>query len=376
MTTKRRSVVIKQVKHHILRDYSPSSSMADETEAATAAQEDKYENAMAFTCLLYHLNDGQLYCGITAYNNDILYRFDPESKEFTSLHYRDMADPFEVKVHRSLELAADGTIYGASACLYSVDQRLEAPGGSLFKISPGADQAEKFAQPVAHDYIQTISLDDGRGLIYGQTYPVFNFFVHDLQSGQTKDFGFVGSITHISALDDDGCFWGTWDVVQHYLYKYDPSTGQITWFRHSTPGAREDSNRMYPGAGPVDCMINGGDGYIYIGTCGGSLCRLDPKTAEVQYLGKPAATARMPGLAVWRDSLLLGAAGDEEGGTVFSYDRETGAFTNLGSIVDSETGLKLYRVHDLRIVGGSTVYVAETDVPGRSGYLWECEIEI
>ncbi len=23
---------------------------------------------------------------------------------------------------------------------------------------------------------------------------------------------------------------------------------------------------MYPGSGPVDCMINGGDGYLYIGT--------------------------------------------------------------------------------------------------------------
>jgi hypothetical protein len=257
-----------------------------------------------------------------------------------------------------------------------VDKRREAPGGALFKIPPGADRPVKMGIPVDHDYIQTITLDDVRGLVYGQTYPVFCFFVHDLAKDETTDFGFVGSITHISALDDDGCFWGTWDVVNHYLYKYDPSSGEITWFKHSVPGAREDSNRMYPGAGPVDCMINGGDGYIYIGTCGGSLCRLDPKTADVRYLGKPAPTARMPGLVVWKDSLLLGSAGDEEGGTVFAYDRETGAFLDLGSIVDSETGLKLYRVHDLRVVGENTAYVAETDVPGRSGYLWECEIEI
>lgn len=359
--------MISRVRHYVLRDSKPSTGPDDKV---------AFENHIAFTSLLFHPGDGKLYCGITAYNTDILYRFDPVAKSFESLHYRDIADPYEVKVHRSLELASDGTIYGASACLYSVDQRLKAPGGALFKIAPASDRVEKFAIPVDHDYIQTISLDEQRQLIYGQTYPVFRFFVYNMATGSTKDWGYMGSITHISAIDDAGCFWGTWDVTRHFLYKYDPSTGEITYFRHSVPNAREDSNRMYPGAGPVDCMINGGDGYIYIGTCGGSLCRLDPKTAEVRYLGKPAATARMPGLVVWKDSLLLGAAGDEEGGTVFAYDRETNAFHYLGSIIDSETGLKLYRVHDMRLVGDRTAYVAETDVPTRSGYLWECELEI
>lgn len=367
--------MIKRVQHYILRDYRASTKMTDEAEAAQADEKDKFENYVAFTSLLWHPGERKLYCGITAYNTDILHRFDPETKQFESLHYRDIADPYEVKVHRSLELASDGTVYGATACLYSIDQRLKAPGGSLFRVRPGSDHAEKFSRPVEHDYIQTISLDEKRQLIYGQTYPVFRFFVYDMASTRTTDYGYMGSITHISAIDDDGCFWGTWDVVRHYLYKYDPRTGEITWFRHGTPNAREDSNRMYPGAGPVDNMINGGDGYLYVGTCGGSLCRLDPKTAEVKYLGKPAATSRLPGLVVWRDSLLLGAAGDEEGGTVFSYDRDTGAFKVLGSIIDSDTGLKLYRVHDLRLVDENTAYVAETDVPGRSGYLWECELE-
>ena len=367
---------IRKSKHYILRDYQSKTSMTDEAEAVTAADKDKFENAVAFVSLLPHPGDGKLYCGLTAYNNDILYRFDPESKEFESLHYAESAEPFEVKVHRSLELASDGTIYGASACLHTVDKRLQAPGGALFKIAPGADCAEKFATPVPYDYIQTITLDEPNQLIYGQTYPVFNFFVYSLATGETKNFGYVGSITHISALDDRGCFWGTWDNVRHLLYKYDPATGEITWFKHGLPNAKEDSNRMYPGAGPVDCMINGGDGYIYIGTCGGSLCRLDPKTAEILYLGRPSATIRMPGLVVWKDSLLLGSSGDEEGGMLFSYDRETNAFTQLGAIQDSETGTKLYRVHDLRLVNENLAYVAETDVPNRSGYLWECEIEI
>jgi len=370
--------MITQVRHYVLRDFRPEKAdLSDLTAAPTPrTSKEMFENHIAFVSLLFNPNDGKLYCGLTAYNTDILYRFDPENKQFESLHYERIAEPFEVKVHRSLELASDGTIYGASACLHSVDKRRQAPGGALFRVRPGADRVEKIAVPVEHDYIQTITLDDRRKLIYGQTYPVFRFFVYDLNTGRTTDFDYIGSITHISALDDTGCFWGTWDQNRHCLYKYDPESGEITWFTHSLPGAREESNRMYFGAGPIDCMINGGDGYIYIGTCGGSLCRLDPKTAEVRYLGKPAPTTRLPGLVVWKDALLLGCAGDKEGGAVFAYDRESGAFRHLGKIIDSETGLKLYRVHDLRLTDEKTAYIAETDVPNRSGYLWECKIEI
>jgi hypothetical protein len=185
----------------------------------------------------------------------------------------------------------------------------------------------------------------------------------------------MGSITHISALDDDGGFWGTWDVSDHWLYRYDPRSGAIAWFRHGLPNAKADANIMYPGAGPVECMINGHDGYLYIGTCGGSLCRLDPRTAKVEYLGKPSPSTRMPGLIEGRDGLLLGCSGDEEGGNVFAYDREKRAFQPLGAIVDSDTGLRLYRVHDIRLMGENLLYVAETDAPARSGYLWECQIE-
>ena len=366
---------IKQVKHYVLRDYHSDERLSDSAESATADDQDKFNNYVAFTCLLPRPN-GKLLCGTTCFNTDILHSFDTATKRFESLNYPRVSEPYEVKVHRSLELAPDGTVYGASACLFRVDERLKAPGGSLFRLRPGADTVEKIGIPLAHDYIQTITLDPARGLIYGQTYPCFRFFVHNLATRGTKDLGYLGSITHVSALDDSGCFWGTWDCSGHWLFKYDPEADDITWFRHGLPNGAKDSNIMYPGAGPVDCMINGGDGYLYIGTCGGSLCRLDPKTAEVTYLAKPSASWRLPGLVVWKDSLLLGCSGDEEGGNLFAYDRETNACHQLGPIVDSETGLKLYRVHDLRLADERVAYIAETDVPKRSGYLWECELDV
>lgn len=364
---------IKRVRHYVLRDYRTDEHLSD----ASDFDRDAYrrDHYVAFTCLLPH-PDGKLYCGITAFNTDILHRFDPATKQFESLGYAKIAEKYEIKIHRSLELASDGTIYGASAGLIRCDERLVSPGGALFKVDPRSGKVAKLGIPAPHDYIQTITLDEKRGLIYGQTYPCFRFFVHNLHTGVTKDFGYLGSITHISAIDDDGGFWGTWDIYMHWLFRYDPATREITWHRKGLPTAKADSNLMYPGAGPVDCMINGGDGWMYVGTCGGSLCRFDPKTADVEYLGKPSPTHRMPGLLLWKDDLILGCSGDEEGGNIFAYDRRTRAFHPLGSIVDSETGLKLYRVHDMRLMNDNLLYIAETDVPKRSAYLWECELEI
>lgn len=365
---------LKQVRYHILRDYRAHVG-SDLSVADPKMKAEQFANSIAFVCLLWHPQEQRLYCGLTAYNGDVLAKFDPAAQRFEPLDYRLIAEPFEVKVHRSLELAADGTIYGATSCLYSLDQRLQAPGGSLFKLRPGERVPTKLAVPVKHDYIQTISLDDKRGLIYGLTYPVFKFFAYHLDTGAVDDFDYVGSITHISAIDDSGCFWSTWDSNNHFLFKYDPATRQITWFRHGLPNGRAEANMMYPGAGPVDCMINGRDGFLYIGTTGGSLCRLDPKTAEVTYLGKPSPTTRMPGLALWHDSLLLGCCGDNEGGCLFAYDRDSGTFHTLGPIRAADTGT-LFRVHDLCLAGRNRAFVAETDVPTRSGYLWECELEV
>lgn len=365
---------IRSVRYHVLRDTADRRVVTDDVRLDRRRDRDIFENRIAFVSLLMH-PDGKLYCGITAFNTDIFHRFDVEKRTFESLGYAKVAEEYEVKIHRSLELASDGTIYGASACLYGLEHRLKAPGGTLFRFTPGEDTLEKLAVPVRHDYIQTITLDEERRLIYGLTCPVYKFFVYHIDTGEVEDYDYMGSITHVSAIDDAGGFWGTWDKREHHLFRYDPETREITYHRHGTPNAREEANIMYIGAGPVDVMRNFGDGFLYIGTTGGSLCRLEPKTAAVEYLGHPVPTRRMPGLVAWHDALLLGAAGDNRGGCLFTYDRGTGAFNHLGPIVAPD-GATCYRVHDLALSpDGRTAYVAETDVPDRSGYLWECELE-
>lgn len=361
------------VRYHILRDVARKQVLEDDTRAARI-DADVINHRVSFVSLLTH-PDGNLYCGCTAYNHDIFCRWDPRAEKFTSLRYQDQAEEFEVKIHRSLELASDGTVYGATAALYTLDKRHKAPGGSIFRFDPKTGKIEKLCIPVPRDYPQTLTLDESRKLLYGMTQPVFKFFVYHLDTGEVENYDYMGSITHISCLDDDGCFWGTWDSVRHYLFKYDPRTRQITYFNHGLPEGAKFADIMYRGAGPCDCMINGRDGYIYIGTTGGTFCRLDPRTAEVKYLGRPHPTRRLPGLKLLDERRILVCGGDSEGGFLAIYDRKTNGWEHLGELVDPRSGLKLYRAHDLAVsLDKKTAYVAETDVPARSGYLWECRI--
>lgn len=363
-------------KAHILRDVAPRhDDLGADEFGRTVGDEDMRRNRVAFTSLLLNPNDELLYCGITAYDADIFYTFDPGSATFTSLNWADVGEQFEVKIHRSLCLHPNGAIYAATACLHDVRRRLEAPGGKIFSYDPSRKKYEVLATPCPPDYIQTITLDSERGLIYGFTYPVFKFFKYDMASRQVTNFDYIGSITHISALDDKGRLWGTWHPRSHNLFCYDPDADEITWFDHSVPNGPQGSDIMYPGAGPVDCMINGGDGYLYIGTTLGTLVRLDPETAEVTFLGKPYAERRMPGLLVGGDGLIYGSGGDGGAAIVFSYDRETGSFRTLGELHDRDIDTTCYRTHDIALVGDNTFYVAETDNPQRSGYLWECTLE-
>jgi hypothetical protein len=366
---------IKSIKYHVLRDTKRPMLTPEDARFDRKRDKQLFENRIAFVCLLWH-PAGQLYCGLTAFNNDIFTRFDPKKEEFTSLRYQDVAEEFEVKIHRSLCLAGDGAIYGATATLYTLNQRLQTPGGSIFRFDPKTGKIEKLCIPLPRDYPQTITLDEKRKLIYGMTQPVFKFFVYHLDSGEVEDYDYMGSITHISALDDDSCYWGTWDSVRHYLFKYDPRTRKITYFTHGLPEGAKFADIMYRGAGPVDCMINGQDGYRYIGTTGGTFCKLDPRSAKVTYLGRPHPTKRLPGLALLDNRRILLAGGDEEGGFLAIYDRKTGGFEHLGEIVEPRSGKRLYRVHDLCLSGDrKTAYIAETDVPARSGYLWACQLE-
>ena len=69
--------MISDVKYHVLRNFKSELNLADLSEAPDPLKhKDFFENYVAFTDLLPNPHDGKLYCGITAYNTDIMHRFD------------------------------------------------------------------------------------------------------------------------------------------------------------------------------------------------------------------------------------------------------------------------------------------------------------
>ena len=347
-----------RVRAHVLRDFAQADAVADPSLAY----------GISFTSLLYNPNDGLIYCGLTSADGDIFYTFDHKTKAFASLGFQRVADRFDVKIHRSLELDDDGTIYGATAGLHPVPERLDAEGGKLFRYHPAEGKIEVLARPVPRDYIQCIALDRKRKIIYGFTYPVPKFFRYDILTGESHNFDYIGDFPHIPAVDDSGCVWGTYGE-RHLLFKYHPETG-FTWFKHGLPAQHRWGEAE--GFAAVDGMMTAEDGFIYLGATDGSLYRLDPATAAVDYLGKPHTSSRLTYLAVGPDGMLYGAAGASyETTMVFRYDRERRTFDVLGRMLDPSINKSCFIVHHVCMTPDFTMYGAETDNPDRAGYLWE-----
>ena len=361
------------VKAHILKDISEPITVP----AATlgwrdfTSHPDWRENLVATTSLLWHPERERLVVGMTSFQTDLMYEFDPATSEFHCLDFMAVSEPFEIKIHRSLALDSEGRVYGATACLHREDQRHEGPGGRIFRYDFDAGTYEFLGIPVPHDYIQTITLDEERGVIYGLTYPVFNFFAYDYNRRETIYGHYVGSISHLMALDEDGGCWSTWSPRTHNLYRYDPEKNTIEFYHHGLPGQGAGAGLMYPGAGPVDMMLNGDDGYIYIGVANGDLVCLDPRTAETTYVGRPSPETRLPALEVGPDGRLWGICGFLGRCRLFAYDREKRTFQDYGHIADTETGEPIYIAHDMAFAPDGTLFVGETDTTERASYLWE-----
>ena len=328
-------------------------------------------NLISFTSLLYHPTRKTVICGLTAFNNDLMYEFDPETAKFTSLNFQAETEKFEIKIHRSLHLDENENIYGATACLHREDQRLEGNGGRIFHYNFTSRKYDFLGIPVPHDYIQTITVDEQRGLIYGVTYPVFEFFVFDMEKREVRFRQYVGSAPHIMAIDEDGCVWSTWNARSHNLFKYDPDAGRMIFFNHTLiPG--QGSDLMYPGAGPIDMMLDGKDGYIYVGVTTGDLVRINTKNAEVEYLGRPCSVHRMPALEIGPDGRIYGIAGFYGQCHLFAYDRKLRSFEDFGLISDCID--EIYIGHDICFTGENKIFAGETDTEKRAGYLWECTV--
>ncbi len=377
-----------QVKAHILK-HSIIDDYESEVEGRWSWDQLRaqkcYQDWFSFCSLAWDRESDLLYCGIATLSNDIFWTFNRGTGEFKSLNYKPFGDKFDAKFHRSLEQDVDGTFYAATALLHDPDHFQEAAGGKLLKYDPKTGEYTLLAIPVPHHYIQSITLDRKRRIIYGFTFPAEQVFRYDIESGQSRILAYIGA-GYVMAqgeyhvVDGKGRLWGSWAQIRAWettpgpaeclkLFCYDPGSDEITWFQYGLPRLKGEGSAKWDGG----CLL-ASDGMIYIGTAEGGFCRLNPDTAKVELLGKPCHGRRLTGLAEGKDGQIYGVGGDCERVSIFSYDLESGKLTNWGGVFDPEIGEGPERVHDLAMTDDYTIFVGENDNPRRSGFLWECRL--
>lgn len=339
---------------------------------------------ISFDCLCHFQENDTVYAGITSFDADIFRGYDRRKGKFVSTGYERVADPYDAKFHRSL-IQHEGSLYGAIALLHDVDRYWDAPGGAIVRYKPASGEIEKIGIPIPHHYIQSIALDAGRGVIYGQTFTPERLFSFDLQARRAKDLGPIGSGLAMGQgenveLDDHGNLWAGWSVTRAWqsqpgvdsfrLCRYSVSEDRIDYFKTGLP--HPDGS---PGYAKVEGLFNLGTGCLYASGGNGSIYRIDTKSGAAEYLFTPIADrpSRLTSLALADDGFAYGITGRDGECELLRFDPAKEEYELLGRVKDEE-GVACWQVHHLIAVGNGVFYAGENDVPHRSGYLWEVKI--
>lgn len=338
---------------------------------------------ISFDGVVHHAESGRVYCGITSFDADIFKAYDRKTGRFVDLGFRKVGNRYDAKFHRSMQMTRDGrTLYTATALLHDVDRYWDAPGGGLYKHDTRSGRTTKLGIPIPHVYIQSIALDEKRGMLYSMHFTPERFSVFDLETKKARDLGPIGSGLAMGqgenlVMDDEGCVWCGWGVTRawqcvpgvdsHRLCKYDPRKGRIVYFDTGLPRA----NRAY-GTAKVEGLFNFGTGCLYASGDNGSLYRINSKTAKAKYLGTPIRKkrSRLTSMVMHTDGYAYGVTGRDGHCRLLRFDpcRDT---YELGDTIVDGNGVAMWQCHDVSITPDGVLYAGENDHPRRSSYLWE-----
>lgn len=336
---------------------------------------------ISFDCLCYVPENDTVYAGITSFDADIFWGWDRKQGKWVSTGYERVADAFDAKFHRSL-VYYQGSLWGACASLHDIDRHWDAPGSPIIKYDPKTNDIKRLPAPLAHHYIQSIVIDEKRGIIYGQTLTPEKLISYDINRGQSREIGPIGSAIDFAqgenlVLDDEGNVWGGWTVTRawqnnagvdrHRLFRYSPETGKIEYLNTGLPNP--DGSYGYS---KYEALFNFGTGCLYASGANGSLYRIDPQTGKGEYLFTPIERrrSRLAAMTLAGDGFAYGVTGRDGKCELLKFNPETETYELLGDIVDAD-GTTCWQVHHTIVLPDGTIYAGENDNPYRSSYLWE-----
>ena len=367
-----------KVRYHVFKDFRLETQAATDEEAlllnkkhASQIRKLRY----SFVSMCYHSPRKTLYLGTTNRAGDILVAFNPRTGKFRSCGFprSGLFDPTVSKVHQGITLDEKrDALYFGIATLTPTSEFMDGKGGALIRYDCARRKFTRLAHPTPGDYQQGTIFDLARRKAYCFTGRGA-FAVYDMKKRRTIRYECMQSTPHNGVMDDRGGIWGTFGAGRHAFFRYNPDRNRFEFpGGASVPNAGKAAGIMYAGAGPVDSILNAGDGYIYVGSPLGELSRLDPRSGEVRYLGKPFEGTRLPGLALGPDGWLYFCGSRESGSLLGRYSREEERFEFLGRVAHRD-GTFLDYAHQMVVIDDA-VYIGETDNKIRSGFLWECRI--
>lgn len=357
---------------YCVKEFDRNKLKVEATQEAGEMSEEQKKYDIHFTGVAYDRSYPVVWCGFTSFAGDLLWTFDPKTKNFKSCGFMPLREEHEVKIHRGLQVGPDGCLYFGTAALPTIPQRHDAAGGRLFRYDPKADTYDFLGRPLAHDYIQTIDVDHKRGIIYGATYPCAHFFGWDMESRKLLFSAYTGEYPHQVIVDDAGNCWSSYVTVPSLgtrpLMKYSPHSRKLTWTDVALPG----EDRLQDAS--IDSFVNGGDGYLYIGANTGALFRVDPKKTKAEMIFKPAASRGFGALAPPVRGKIYGIAGTYKTTEVFSYNLDNGDVVLYGPAHDRKRDTTICRPHELVLGPNRCLYCPETDNFERQCYFWEIQL--
>jgi hypothetical protein len=256
--------------------------------------------------------------------------------------------------------------------------------GHLLKYTPHHDYSkpirvdqpaavEDLGVPVAGEGIYCLAIDRARQLIYGLSYPNGQFFAYEIPKAKFTTYGKVAehripgekfehdkNIGREMIVSADGSVFASGE--DGVLYRFHPEDQnhvleKLPLTAPTVPG-REPYNR-------VDAWTTDPDGLLYGGTSDGYLFRLDPKTLQLENLGKPLNQYRIRGLAFGHNGKLYGVGGDDdEMARLFSYDPVRGAYQMLGMIDVNRRPYYTWQAYVIDAVAAGkdgTIYLGESE---------------
>ncbi len=268
-------------------------------------------------------------------------------------------------------------------------------GGHIFRYNPEHGDRQRYTNvdaapledlgiPVPGNSIYAMCMNAEQTKIYGISYPDAHFFIFDLASRTTKDFGDVLTLKVYGGPERHWrsvpraiyCHHETGDVYTSgdngFLLRYRPEADSLdlTWMR--LPGEYWEGLKSwdYP---ILEQMLQVPDGRVFASTHDGYLVQVDLVKEKVITLGKPRVMRRMRGMSVGRDHRLYMITGEfERSCKLHSYDllgregfRELGPFS-----VDRSPyyARRAYQFDALTVASDGTVFCGESDRGGKLFY--------